>query len=340
MVKTAAEAMQRAASLVPLPGLLDELGVSLEAVLKDTDVSPGELQPDSFIRYAAYLAILDNAARITGREDFGLLLGRRQTLAALGPLGLVMQCAASLGEALNEFVAFQIGNSTGSTVYLMRADRDIILGYGVYDPAIHVSPQIHDMVVATGCALISELTHGVVKPEEILSSRDTPRDLTPYRTLARCPVRFGQGQTGLVLATATMELPLPEAERISIHPALAEMAPAMAAARQDTKGLVRHVLRYLLLSGVSGMDEVAARLGIHPRSLRRRLRSQGTTFEAIRDELRFAVARELLELGALNVTDIAMTLDFASLSSFVHAFHRWSGMSPTAWRNSAARRAE
>jgi AraC-like DNA-binding protein len=46
------------------------------------------------------------------------------------------------------------------------------------------------------------------------------------------------------------------------------------------------------------------------------------------------VARQLLLLGALNITDIALTLDYSSASSFVHAFRRWSGMSPGAWRES------
>mgnify|MGYP000069414402 CR=1 FL=1 len=40
----------------------------------------------------------------------------------------------------------------------------------------------------------------------------------------------------------------------------------------------------------------------------------------------------LLMLGALGIADIAFTLDYASLSSFVHAFRRWSGMSPGRWR--------
>ena len=80
------------------------------------------------------------------------------------------------------------------------------------------------------------------------------------------------------------------------------------------------------------MEDVAGRLGLHPRTLRRRLRQEGTSFEAIKDEVRYAAARELLMLGALDIADIAFTLDYASVSSFVHAFRRWSGMSPGRWR--------
>ena len=335
MSRTEAPAMQRSASLVPLRGLLTELDARLEEALAGTGVSASEIRPDAFIPYTAYLAILDNAARTTGRDDIGLLLGQRQTLAALGPLGRVMRHAATLGEALGEFAAFQIHNSTGATVYLMRADRDVILGYGIYDPSIHTSPHIHDLVLAVGCNLVAELTHGAVEPDEILSSRSAPKDLRPYRKLARCPIRFGLGQTGLVFRDAHLAFGLPEADSGLHQAALAELAPGLAAARRNMRGLVPHVLRHLLLTGQGKMEDVAAHLGIHPRSLRRRLRQEGTTFEEIRDEVRYAVARELLRLGALSMTDIAVTLDYASASSFVHAFRRWSGTSPIAWRDEA-----
>jgi AraC-like DNA-binding protein len=72
--------------------------------------------------------------------------------------------------------------------------------------------------------------------------------------------------------------------------------------------------------------------------MRRRLRREGTTFESIKDEVRFTAARELLMLGALGITDIAFTLDYSSVSSFVHAFRRWSGMSPGLWRETEAGR--
>lgn len=326
--------MQRAASLLALPGLLRDLGVRLGDVLSGTGVSEGELRPDAFIPYAAYLTILDRAALLTGRDDFGVMLGRRQTLGALGPLGCLIRHATTLGEALIDFTTLQIHNSTGGTVYLMRADRDVILGYGIYDPAIHASPHIHDMVLAVGCNLVAELTGGGVEPAEILSSRAAPKDLTLRLTLGRCPIRFGQSQTGLVLRTASLAFPLPEANRAEHGTILAELAPGLAEARSNTTGLVRHVLREILLTDSSGMEDVSARLGIHSRSLRRKLRSQQTTFAEIKDEVRFAVARELLTLGALNITDIAITLGYSSASSFVHAFRRWSGASPTAWRQS------
>jgi AraC-like DNA-binding protein len=140
-----------------------------------------------------------------------------------------------------------------------------------------------------------------------------------------------------VLVGADLSFQLPEANSERHEAALAEMAPALVEARRDVHVVVRHVLRHLLLTGKTNMTDVAAHLGIHPRTLRRRLRREETSFEEVRDEVRYAVARELLRLGALSVSDIALTLDYASASSFVHAFRRWSGTSPTNWRHGANR---
>ena len=332
MRRNAPAARQRAASLLLLPGLLAQFGVGLDAVLEDTGVTPDQLRPDSFIPYAAFLAILDKASLACRREDLGLLLGQRQTLAALGPLGIAMRHAPTLGEALATFVGFQIGNSTGGAAYLIRAEQDVILGYGVYDAHVHASPQIYDLVLAVGCNLLTELTRAAVGPAEILLSRPAPGDPAPYQKLGRCPVRFGQSQTGLLLTGASLDLPLPEADA-GLH---AEAYGRLAAARDDSHhamaSLVRHVLRPLLLSGHGRMTDVAGRLGLHPRTLRRRLHDEGTHFEAIKEEVRHTAARELLMLGALGIADIAFTLDYASVSAFVHAFRRWSGMSPARWR--------
>jgi AraC-like DNA-binding protein len=84
--------------------------------------------------------------------------------------------------------------------------------------------------------------------------------------------------------------------------------------------------------GGAGMDDVARKLGLHPRAMRRRLRQEGTTFETIKDEVRYAAARDLLMLGDLSIADIAAALEPGVPSSFVHALRRSSDVPPVRWR--------
>ncbi len=87
-----------------------------------------------------------------------------------------------------------------------------------------------------------------------------------------------------------------------------------------------------MLEHKTTMPETARHLGVHPRTLRRALEREGTSFHEIKQQVRYAVARELLAVAALPAADIGVTLNFATPSAFVHAFRRWSGTTPGMWR--------
>ncbi|MBL8674526.1 MAG: AraC family transcriptional regulator ligand-binding domain-containing protein [Rhodospirillales bacterium] len=324
--------MQRAASLLHLPSLLAELGVDLDEVLNDTGVSTADIRPDAFIPYASYLKVLRRSTELSRCADFGLRLGSRQTLASLGPVGGVMRCAATLGEALADFVTFQISNSTGGAVYLHASGDDFAFGYGVYDPEFEASREMYDLVVAVGCNLIRELTAGMVEPLEILMIGREPVDLAPYRALTTRPMRFEQSEACLILPRRVLAFPLKTADPAAREKILSELYQRLLRAPWGTSSRVKHALRSLMLTGVHSMREVAAHLDLHPRALRRQLKDEGTTFEAIKDEVRDAVARQLLSLTRLTAADVGLSLGYSTPSSFAHAFQRWSGMSPARWR--------
>jgi hypothetical protein len=216
--------------------------VPLGRVLAGTGVRPGDLRPDAFIPYAAALAILERAASLTGREAFGLALGLRRGVAALGPVERLMRTAPTLGVALAAFVACQIGNSTGSAVYLRRAGQEVLLGYGVYDAAGVISPQVHDVSLAVGCSMIRELTEASVRPVELLTVRPLPADADPWQRLAGCPVRFGQPETCVVLTHEALQFPLATADPEAHARAFAALAPARAGTAPGLAGLVAHTV--------------------------------------------------------------------------------------------------
>ena len=69
-----------------------------------------------------------------------------------------------------------------------------------------------------------------------------------------------------------------------------------------------------------------------PRTLRRRLLDEGTSYRALCDEAREALAEELLAAPLLAVERIAERLGYANASSFILAFKRWKGQPPQAYR--------
>jgi AraC-like DNA-binding protein len=64
----------------------------------------------------------------------------------------------------------------------------------------------------------------------------------------------------------------------------------------------------------------------------RHLKAQGTTFRRLAAEAQFQVAKQLLADTSMSVTQISTALNFSEPAAFTHAFQRWSGMTPIAWR--------
>ena len=73
---------------------------------------------------------------------------------------------------------------------------------------------------------------------------------------------------------------------------------------------------------------------MHRRTLNRRLKAEGTTFQRVLDEVRFDIARDLLSNSNVHLDDIAATLGYAAVTPFMRTFRRWSGTTPGQWRRS------
>ena len=102
---------------------------------------------------------------------------------------------------------------------------------------------------------------------------------------------------------------------------------------------VRRVLRTALLTDRTSSDDIAALFSMSSRTLNRRLGTYGLTFQNLVDEGRYEIARQALIDTDMNVSHVAALLDYDA-SSFVRAFQRWSGKSPTQWRSEQQAREE
>ncbi len=113
-----------------------------------------------------------------------------------------------------------------------------------------------------------------------------------------------------------------------------ERALAGRKARPDVlRASVENEIAVLLPHGQARIDVVAQKLGTSARSLRRRLSAEGVTFERLREDLRFALAKRYLAERGLPISRIAWLLGYREVSAFSHAFRRWTGRTPRADRS-------
>ena len=90
-----------------------------------------------------------------------------------------------------------------------------------------------------------------------------------------------------------------------------------------------------LPQGVPAQAQIARVLHMSARSLQRRLTEQGETFTALREALRQELAQQYLRDGERPISEIAYLLGFTEPTNFTRSFRRWTGRSPSEFRDEA-----
>ena len=95
-------------------------------------------------------------------------------------------------------------------------------------------------------------------------------------------------------------------------------------------------LRQYLLTAVTRnrckVEKVARQMFVIRRTLSRRLHVEGTSFKQLSNETQFRVAKQLLDDTGMSMAQVSAVLHFSEPAAFTHAFRRWSGTTPSAWR--------
>ena len=160
-----------------------------------------------------------------------------------------------------------------------------------------------------------------------------------YDRIFQIPVVFDSERNALMLSGdfwLTVKSALPSRLVSEVLTAHAEGLLEKLERSQTMRGRVESVLMTTLPAGEAGMDAVAAELGLGRRTLLRKLKDEGTTFERLLDELRRKLAEHHLGAGR-PVNETAYLLGFSDPAAFSRAFKRWTGTSPGEKRSSGKR---
>jgi AraC-like DNA-binding protein len=320
------EANQRVGLLAELPNLLRERGADAAAIMVSAGLDTDELETiENRIPFVATGRLLYDCAAKTACPHFALLLGQRTRLSHLGLPGQLARHSPSVGAAIRTFAVYQHLNSEGMATFLLEKDGVATLGPVVYQRGAEHVDQIYDLAAAAILGVMRELCGARWRPERVLFSHSKPADSGPYRRAFLAPCRFDAERTALEFPASFLDH-----RQVGADPEQFRILEARAHARADYNLAfrLRSSLRILLLSQAASGDQVARLLSMHRRTLNRRLKAEGTTFQELLDEVRFEAACQLLDTAHTPITDIAASLGYAETSAFSRAFRRWSGATP------------
>ena len=157
-----------------------------------------------------------------------------------------------------------------------------------------------------------------------------------YAGLFARPVHFGAHLASLRLPTSYLALPL-HRDEAATRDMLGRAVELMLKPYERERTLMQRA-RQLMLQPALGpvtADTLARELNLSPRSLHRHLAQEGTSLQQIKDAVRRDQAIALLNRSSLPLKRIASQLSFSGEKSFIRAFRRWTGTTPTVWRQRA-----
>lgn len=146
--------------------------------------------------------------------------------------------------------------------------------------------------------------------------------------------RFDQPVTALVFDRTLLDAPSPYKDE-ELFAALCAQARNRIARLVESAGYAQRVRDFLLQRGTPGridMGTVAHALGLSTRSLRRRLSSEGVSYDAVANDALASRAKHLLAVEQRTIQETAHAMGYSDTSAFHRAFKRWTGTTPSACR--------
>jgi AraC-like DNA-binding protein len=319
-------------------------GARREVLLAASGLTEADLSfQDNRIPVAAYQALIGTAIRHTG--DTALLV--RHTLdtelETMSVVGQILHTSASLRHSIEQLNRYL--HLMGDVELPMGVDRFELLssdgGLWIVDHLVS-TPDKSFWAEASFARFISEFRRSFPDATFEIAMEVTyapPPHVDQYPELFRVPVQFNARRNALQID------PVGDSPETQFEPGNAyafylftRHADGMLAKLQAEKTIRAQIEAQILPKlheGTISMDKAAKDLAMSRQTLYRRLKEEGITFAEVHDALRRRMAMEYLGGQKVTVNETAYLVGFSESSSFVRAFKRWTGLSPTAYLNQA-----
>jgi AraC-like DNA-binding protein len=328
-----------------LVSLCARWGVSADVLLEGTGLTLDTLKdPATRLPVPVCSAVVERARQLTGEPALAFAMGLHMRLSWHGFLGFAAMTSGTVREAIEiaqRFIRTRTSAFELST-YVEGGAASLVL-----EERVSLGPlrefTVIMLLVGIGQIAKDVTGHGLTGVAECAF----PRPAYAVDLLARAEqlgagtMRFDRPAHRLVFDASILDLPV-----VTSDPAAMELARAQCDRELATRaeagtdggtflGSVRRAIAVRSGDGFRSLDEVAKKLHLSTRTLKRRLAEQGSSFSQVLDEVRRQRALLLLEDRRLALEEIAGRLGYSDAANFTRAFRRWTGQTPAAFRGRA-----
>ncbi len=315
--------------------LLNAYGLDAAHFLHEVGINAGlPADPNARIPIRMIDALLAKATSRIADEAWGLKAAHCWHPGNLGVLGHALLASSTLRTALTRVSRYWRILGERATVQVEDTERGFRFTYGqsAADPV--VAMVLPDCVLSIALDICRTNAGEMIRPLRVTLCRKPPADPEPWIRFFGCAVEFGAAENGFTLAVGDADRPLPAANRPLagiFDNLLTEQLAKLST--DDVVSRAKAVFIEQLTSGEPSGADIARRLNMSRRTLQRKLAEAETSYQQLVDDTRRELALRYIDDRKMSVTDITFLLGFSGQSAFARAFKRWSGFSPSDYRN-------
>ena len=314
-------------------------GIDLSPLLREANLTSRQIEdPALRLRARDQIKFLNLVAASLQDDLLGLHLVESTNLREFGFLYYVPSSSDTLSNAQQRLARYiSIANESATLEYL--EGKQTRLNFRYVGVSRHLDRHQIEFFVTFLLRLCRELTSVPLMPTRVKFAHRPQGDCSTLVKFCGGSVEFGAAVDEVRFAGNVKDTPVVSADYHLNKLLVAHCEEALVRrhrSRGSFRSEVENTIVPMLPHGKADLPEVALRLGLSQRTLARRLSSERLTFSGVLEALKVDLAKRYLADKALSISEIAWLLGYQEVSSFTHAFTRWTGKNPRLARSKAS----
>ncbi|MEP3562577.1 MAG: AraC family transcriptional regulator [Marinobacter sp.] len=310
------------------------LGVGADTCLHGTAITPDTLfDGEALIAREQEMRLIENLIQaLPDTPALGFKLGLQYNVATFGVWGFALRTSRSLRDAANTALRYLPLSTAYCRMYTFEENGCFGIGLDPEPIPPHLRQFLLERDLATGVNLLKELSLSGLSICAAEFQGPAPDYAKLIADTMGVTPRFNSDRNAILVSADAADQPLPTFSSRLVR--MLDDQCRFQLEQRQTSGLAGQVRQQVLgsLGLVATLDEVASHLALSPRTLRRKLEQEGTSFRAIVEEERRQAATQILSGSDMKLDELAIHLGYTDTASFTRAFRRWMGQSPGEYR--------
>lgn len=284
----------------------------------------------SLTRFANLMELLSQQA---SDDCFGLNFGQFFKLGDSGSFGFCLMNAPDLKSIIQNYERF-IPITADYNAFGVNYDQTSVEIFWNYAPIITNVEQYTDMMVMLTLRVLRTAAGAAWQPTQVSLVGSRPKSNALHRQLLCQDMRFESQMNRIIFSTSDLVYKNQKADS-RIFTIMQEQCEVLLEKRKQPGPILIELKKKILKQLQSGncqMRDIALELSVSERSLQRRLAQKNTSFEALVEETRKELAKALIEITELPLTEVAEKVGYSSLAAFSRASKSWFGVPPSEMR--------